>query len=93
MRTGSNVGKRAYAVLHLWAYKTYRPTVSEKHRRWLSAYAREVKRSLESGETIYRRDTSFDEVIGLLFPELEEQLSGPFGTDLTNNDDGGTDEF
>ena len=88
LRTGSHVGKHAYAVLHLWAYKTYRPTVSEKHRRWLVDYAREVKRSLESGETAYRRDTSFDEAIGLLFPELEEQLSGPFGTDLMSDGDG-----
>lgn len=93
LRTGSRVGKHAYAVLHLWAYKTYRPMVSEKHRRWLIDYAREVKRSLESGETVYRRDTSLDEAIGLLFPELEEQLSGPFGTDLMNNDGDEADDL
>ena len=82
LRTASRVGKHAYAVLHLWAYKTYRPAVSEKNRRWLVEYARKIKASFASGETIYRRDTSLDEAIGLLFAELEEHLSGPFGTDM-----------
>ena len=52
----------------------------------------DVKRSLESGETVNRRDTSFDEMIGLLFPALEGSLSGPFGTDLMSEGDGETDD-
>lgn len=82
LRTSSSVGQHAFAILHLWAYKAYRPAVSEKNRRWLAEYAHEIKRSLGDGGTTYRRDTSHDEAICLLFPELEEDLSGPFGTDL-----------
>lgn len=85
LRSGSQVGKHAYVVLYLWAYKIYRPLVTGKQRQWLSDYARKVKRSLESGEWIYRRDTSFDEAVSLLFPELGELLTGPFGTDLMHD--------
>jgi hypothetical protein len=93
LRTSSHVSKHAYAVLHLWAYKTYRPRVSNKHRHWLIKYAGEVKRSLERGETEYRRDTTFDEAIRLLFPALQEQLSMPFGTVPANEWDDDTDNY
>lgn len=80
LRSGSEVGQHAFAILFLWAYKTYRPAVSEKHRKWLRDYGREVKRSVDAGEPTYRRDTVYDEAIGTLFPELEEQLATAFGT-------------
>ena len=80
LRSGSSVGQHAFAILFLWAYKTYRPTVSEKHRNWLRDYGRKVKRSVDAGEPTYRRDTVYDKAIGALFPELEEQLATAFGT-------------
>lgn len=86
LRTGSRVGKHAYAVLHLWAYKTYRPPMPEKQRQWLIDYGRKVKKSLDSGESVYRRDTWFDKAIELLFPELGEHLSSTFGTDMMDNE-------
>jgi hypothetical protein len=86
LRTGSRVGQHAYAVLHLWAYKTYRPAMPEKQRQWLIDYGRKVKKSLDSGEPVYRRETRFDEAIELLFPELGEQLSSTFGTDMTDGE-------
>ncbi len=89
LRTGSRVGLHAYAVLHLWAYKTYRPAMPEKQRHWLINYARKIKLSLGKRESVYRRDTSFDEAIELLFPELAEHLSSPFGTDLMDDEGSG----
>lgn len=89
LRTASRVGQHAYAVLHLWAYKTYRPAMPAKQRRWLIDYAHKIKQSFDKGESVYRRDTSFEEAIDLLFPELGEHLSSSFGTDLMAEDDAG----
>lgn len=80
LRSGSNVGPHAFAILFLWAYKTYRPAVSEKHRKWLRDYGRELRRSVDAREPTYRRDTVYDKAIGALFPELQEQLAMAFGT-------------
>lgn len=74
-----NVGQHAFAILYLWAYKVYHPTVSEKNRQWLKDYAHEVKRSVHEGEDTYRRFGGFDETIELLFPELESHLTTNFG--------------
>lgn len=81
LRTGHyNGGKHAFAILYLWAYKTYKPTVTEKNRQWLRDYASKVLQSVEGGESTYRRYVGHDEAIGLLFPELEEHLVTTFGT-------------
>ena len=85
LRTASRVGLHAYAILYLWAYKTYRPATPEKQRKWLIDYAYKIKLSFAKGESVYRRDTSFDEAIELLFPELGGQLSSTFGTDLMDD--------
>ena len=74
-----DVGQHAFAILYLWAYKAYMPTVSEKNRQWLRDYAHKVKRSVEEGEDKYRRYGGFDEAIELLFPELEADLKTDFG--------------
>ena len=81
LRSGSRIGQHAFAILYLWAYKTYRPTMSLKHRTWLSDYGHRIKRSLDAGEDTYRRDTAYDEVAGLLFPELQGSLTSSFGID------------
>jgi hypothetical protein len=80
LRSGSRVGKHAFAVLYLWAYKAYQPAVPAKQRQWLRDYARELKRSVDDGEETYRRDTAFDEAIALAFPEIEGDLATSFGT-------------
>lgn len=89
LRTASRVGLHAYAILYLWAYKTYRPAMSVKHQKWLSQYAHKIKDSFINGESIYRRDTSFDKSIGLLFPELDQHLLSQFGTDLMDDEAAG----
>ncbi|HRI93009.1 MAG TPA: DUF6035 family protein [Accumulibacter sp.] len=89
LRTASRVGLHAYSILYLWAYKTYRPTMPEKQGKWLIDYARKIKLSFARGELVYRRDTSFDEAIDVLFPELGEHLSSPFGTDLMDDEGAG----
>jgi hypothetical protein len=80
VRTGHrNVGKHAYAILYLWAYKTYRPPMLPKHQKWLSDYAHKILESVHREETTYRRFVGYDEAIGIIFPELEEYLCTSFG--------------
>lgn len=74
-----SVGKSAFAILYLWAYKTYKPDVKPKSRAWISKKAGEIKESIDKGEATYRRYTGYDQAICLLFPELEEHLSTSFG--------------
>lgn len=80
LRSGSRAGQHAFAILYLWSYKTYRPEVSRRNRKWLSDYGHKVKRAVDAGEETYRRDTEHDEAISLLFPELEKHLVTSFGT-------------
>ncbi len=89
LRTSGRVGLHAYAILYLWAYKTYRPAMPERQRKWLIDYARKIKLSFAKGESIYRRDTSFDEAIEVMFHELGGHLSSPFGTELMDDEDAG----
>jgi hypothetical protein len=80
LRTGHRyVGKHAYAILFLWAYKEYRPTVTEKNHKWLREYARKIKDSVDAGEDTYRRFPGYDKAIILLFPEMAKHLENTFG--------------
>lgn len=80
LRTGhGGVGQHAYAILYLWAYRSFKPQMTEKNRLWLSNYAHRIKKSVDAGETTYRRHCGYDEAISMLFPELESQLVTTFG--------------
>ena len=81
VRTSGDYMHRPYTVLLLWAYKLWRPPVKPAQHKWLVTLAHKVKASLDAGEDTYRRFVGFDEVIGLLFPELDEILASPWGTD------------
>ena len=41
-----------------------------------------VKSSIENEEPMYVRDTVYDRLLGLLFPEMRSALNKPFGTPL-----------
>lgn len=80
LRTGHRyVGKHAYAILFLWAYKEYRPKVTEKNHKWLLEYAKNIKDSVEAGDDTYRRFPGYDKAITLLFPEMAKHLVNTFG--------------
>lgn len=80
LRTGRHgVGQHAFAILYLWAYKRYTPTMTVRHRQWLKHYAHKLKTSIQAEEDTYRRYIGYDEAICLLFPELGNDLSSDFG--------------
>jgi hypothetical protein len=74
-----DVGQHAFAVLYLRAYKFYKPTMSPKHRSWLSDKGKEIKESIDVGHQKFRRFTGYDKVICLLFPEFAHVLGDDFG--------------
>ena len=69
-----------FAVIYLWASDVYHVPLNPKQRQWRKAFAKKVKRSVDAGESTYRRVTYYDEAIGLLFPELEGKLGSTFAT-------------
>jgi hypothetical protein len=67
-------GSHGFAIFYLWAYKTYDPAMAADDRQWIRAFARQVKVSVEVGEPRYVRLEEYEEIISLLFPELEALL-------------------
>jgi len=67
-------------TLYLIALRTYPPTLTHDQRETISIWRDEVKASIEAGEKTYIRETLYDRLLGLLFPELRSALKSPFGT-------------
>lgn len=76
-------GKHGLAVMYLWAYQAYKPSVTPEQKKWIAAKAYEIKGLIEGGDMFYQRAVGFDEAVGALFPELEEKLVTPWGTGST----------
>ena len=73
--------QHGFAMMYLWAYQAYKPTVSDSQRGWIRDVTRKMEQSIENGEPTYQRHTAFDEAVCALFPELEEKLADPWGTE------------
>lgn len=71
--------RRAFAILYLWAYKTYKPSMTPQQKVWAKNLAAEIKRSVDSGDDTFARFTAYDGALGMLFPELEGHLLSDFG--------------
>lgn len=70
---------RSYNTLYFIAARIYNPRLSEEQKRWLDEWSTEVKASIKAGELTYLRDPAYDRLLSLLFPEMAESLSKPFG--------------
>lgn len=69
-------------TLFLIAIRTYQPTLNTEQTRSFVQWRDMVKTSIENEESTYVRDTVYDRLLGLLFPEMRPALSKPFGTPL-----------
>lgn len=78
LEAGLRQAKQRLAVTYLWAYKTYKPSVTDKQREWIGKLAIKIKKSIEAGEETYIRLTQYDHAISLLFPELEAKLRSDY---------------
>lgn len=75
-------GDRAkkWHTLYLIALRVYKPALSADHQDKTSQWRDQVTASIEHGEETYMRETRFDRLLSLLFPELREALKKSFGT-------------
>lgn len=65
--------------IYFIAARAYPPQLSPQQREWFDGWAAEVRQSIQAGETVYLRDTGFDRLLSLLFPEMAAGLAKPFG--------------
>lgn len=73
---------RKWHTLYLIALKVYPPTLSDVHMDRVGAWRDNVVKSIRNEEDDYVRETTYDRMIGLLFPEMRTALMEPFGTPL-----------
>jgi len=73
---------RKWHTLYLIALKIYPPPLSDVHRDKVKAWRNNVVKSIRHEEDTYVRETTYDRMIGLLFPEMRPALREPFGTPL-----------
>lgn len=74
--------KLAWHTLYLSALKAYAPELSPRHRAliatWRSQVLADLDRCRESGKkSVYHRDRKFDDLLGILFPEMRSYLKMP----------------
>lgn len=69
-------------TLFLIAVRIYQPTLTQEQEQKVAKWRETVKSSIENGESLYVRDTIYDRLLGLLFPQMRSALNNPFGTPL-----------
>lgn len=84
---------RQWHTLYLIALKIWPPTLTEGHQKKVDDWRREVVDSIRSEKIAYVRETTYDRLLGLLFPEMQKALANPFGTPLYNPKDATDNDF
>lgn len=69
-------------TLYLIAKTTYQPVLTSDQHEKANAWRDAVVASIQAGESQYVRETVYDRLLGLLFPEMKSALTLPFGTPL-----------
>ena len=82
IRCDRGVSALKWHTLYLIAIRTYQPILTNEQAEKVAQWRAGVKSSIESGDTTYVRDTVYDRLIGLLFPEMRTALNNAFGTPL-----------
>ncbi len=73
---------KKFHTLYLIAIKTYSPEMTRDQANKVSEWRSKVKASILARQQEYVRETIYDRLLGLLFPEMRAQLNNPFGTPL-----------
>jgi hypothetical protein len=73
-------------TLYLIAVRTYHPTLTDEQTKKVLQWRNQVKSSIENGDATYVRDTVYDRLLKLLFPEMETSRNNTFGTPLQIHD-------
>lgn len=70
---------KSWHGLYLMAIRFYRPRLNPPQARRVNGWRNKVIASINSGEPTYQRDTRYDGLLALLFPEMAEGLKSAFG--------------
>lgn len=73
---------KKWHTLYLIALKVYPQTLTEDQQEKVAAWRKSVVKSIRDELETYVRDTTYDRLIGLLFPKMRSALNEPFGTPL-----------
>lgn len=73
---------KTWHTLYLIALKVYPQTLTEDHQERVAVWRKNVVESIREEQETYVRETTYDRLIGLLFPEMRPALDEPFGTPL-----------
>ncbi|WP_126447927.1 hypothetical protein [Sulfuricystis multivorans] len=84
---------RQWHTLYLIALKIWPPDLTESQQKKVDDWRHEVVESIRSGKNVYVRETIYDRLLGLLFPDMREALANPFGTPLYNVQDDDFDDL
>lgn len=68
-----------WQTLYLLAIKCYEPTMNAEQKMRVDSWRNDVIASIRRGETRYMRPTYFDELVELMFPEMQAGLRSSFG--------------
>jgi hypothetical protein len=88
-----SLSARQWHTLYLIALKTWPRSLTEVHRKMVDDWRQEVVESIRSEKIAYVRETTYDRLLGLLFPEMQEALANAFGTPLYNPKDAIDNDF
>ncbi len=70
-----SVKQKSMYSLYLIAVRVFKPPLSEQQWQWFEQWATDVRESIKRGEQTYLRDTKYDRLLSLLFPEMAASLS------------------
>lgn len=73
---------KKWHTLYLIALKAYPQMLTEEHQEKVAAWRKSVVKSIREELETYVRETTYDRLIGLLFPKMRSALNEPFGTPL-----------
>lgn len=73
---------KSWHVLYLIALSVYPPSpeLTSRQQGRIAEWRALVIASIQRGESTYRRNTQYDDLFALLFPEMAERIRKPFGT-------------
>lgn len=70
---------RVWYAYYLMALQTYQPPLEPRHLGRVREWRSQVISNLEFGGTTYLRDTVFDRLLCVVFPELRNQIRSNYG--------------
>lgn len=73
---------KKWHTIYLIALKAYPQMLTEEHQEKVAAWRKSVVTSIRDESETYVRETTYDRLIGLLFPKMRLALNEPFGTPL-----------